>query len=204
MLAFGKTETREKLLTAAVFMGIFFPVRLLFYTYVSQYWFGSFGLMTGILLSLFYLAHKKKLGWLGRIVLKHIQRFSRGKVGLGVMVSSVFVLYFFGNIIYGIETAPREVKQVLTEELESEGIQSLDDVAQNAPRVRFTTWQIILGILLLIVPNAGAHSIYGIINDMSNGWVLHFSTVFFVEQLEVLGLIIYFRYKKYPYSLNNS
>lgn len=196
MLSIDKKEKYEKLATIAVFTGIFLPVRLLFYTYVSQYWLGSFGVMTILLVSLLYLSSRGKLGWLGKIISKHVLRFSKSKLGLVTISSSLFILYFFGNVIYGIEFAPEPLKQTISAELESQGINTMQDVTTNAPRTHFEPAELVLGLLLLMIPNPVVHSIYGIINDMSNGWVMHFSTVIFIEQLEVLGMVVYFRWVK--------
>lgn len=185
---------KEKAITGLVFVGIFLPVRLVFYTYVSQYWLGSFGLITLILVSLIYLSKKGKLGWIGKIVIRHTEQFAKGKIGKGFMAMSFFSLFFFGNIIYGAESTHPQVKNEIIKNLERQNIKSLDDVAANAPSVRLTTPQLIVGLILLIIPNPLAHSIYAVMNQMSNGWVLHFSTVIFVQELEVLGLVLYFRY----------
>ena len=195
MRIINKKEAAEKLLTLLVFTGIFLPVRLVFYNYVSQYWLGSFGLMSVMLLSLVYLSKKGKLGWLGVIILRHVNRFARGKFGLGIMVSSVFFLYFFGNMIYGIETAPMSVTTILTGQLRQNGIESLDDVPSH-PASGFTPPMFLSAFILLLIPSPITYSVYDVINTMSNGWVLHFGTVLFVEQLEILCLLIYFRYIK--------
>ena len=189
-------QTKEKLLTAAIFAGIFLPVRLLFYTYVSPHWVGSFGLMTTILVLLFYFSSKGKLGWFGRIIQNHIQRFAKSKAGLGFIILSGFLIYFFGNMIYGIETAPEPLKAVFVEELRSQGINTMDDVQAKADYSKFTPLGFVVGLLVLMTPNELSYSVYDIMNDMSDGWILHFSTVFFVEELELMGLAIYFRYKK--------
>ena len=34
---------------------------------------------------------------------------------------------------------------------------------------------------------------YAVMNDMSNGWLSHFVIVMFVEQIELIGLLIFFR-----------
>lgn len=193
-MKFDRKEFAERIITAAFFMGIFFPVRVLFYNYVSDYWLGSFGVMSAILITLLYLNEKKRLGVLGRIVSRHVKKFARGKIGIGIMVSSVFILYFFGNMIYGIETASIPIKSAMVQELQSQGVQTLDDIKEQSRGRQLDPVSVILGVLFLMMPNPVAYSVFGIVNDMTHGWVMHFATVFFVEQLEVVGLIIYFRY----------
>lgn len=195
MLVAGKKETLEKLLTIAVFTGIFFPVRLLFYTFVSEYWIGSFGLMTGILLSLLYFSHKGKLGWLGRIVIKHVQRFSKGKFALGSIILSVFVLYFLGNSIYGMDHPVPEIKRTFEQNMEAQGVTDLKTFQEKVPERKLEGSAMLLAVVALILPTGAGHTAYAIINDWTDGWLLHFSTVWFVEQLEILGLVLYFRFR---------
>lgn len=201
MPALLEREPVQKLLTVLVFTGIFLPVRLLFYTFVSQYWLGSFGLISGILITLVYFSQKGKLGYLGVIILRHTMRFAKGKVGFFFMASSIFLLYFFTNVIYGIESAPEPVKHTITDELQKQGITNLQDVTMNAPRARLAPEETLLGLLVLFIPSQVGYATYGIINDMSDGWLLHFATVFLIEQIEICGLVIYFRYFK---RINNS
>ena len=183
----------EKLVTALVFTGIFLPVRLVFYNLVSHWWFGSFGLMTVILLSLFYLANKGKLGWFGRIILKQMGRFSAGKVGLFFIINLGFMAYFFGNVIYGIETASIDTVNVMNDELQKQGVTDMKTLQQHMPEAQITPTAALISILYLILPNTIGHSVLSIMNDLSHGWILHFSTVIFMEQLEMFGLLIYFR-----------
>ncbi len=198
MQRLDKKEAGERILTGLLFAGIFLPVRLLFYNYVSDHWLGSFGLMTGVLLALLYLSEKGRLGYAGYLVKKHVQKFSTGKLGKISMVSSVFILYFFGNMIYGIENAPIIPRMAISAELEREGIRDIADVEEHSRGRSMDAPSILLGMLFLLLPNPGAHAVFSVVNDLSDGWVLHFSTVFFVEQLEILGLVVYFRYLKKP------
>lgn len=194
MPSIDKKDLREKAVTALFFAGVFLPVRLLFYTYVSQWWLGSFGMMTIILVSLFYLAKRGKLGRLGFVVMGQLDRMAKGKLGAGGLVAALFIIYFYSNMIYGIETAPDQTKMLISSELEREGVRTIQDVGQKLPEARLEWTDIILGVILLVAPHEGAHSVYSVINDMSDGWALHFATVLLVQELEIAGLIIYFRY----------
>ena len=191
-------DLKEKTITVLVFTGIFLPVRLLFYSYVSQWWVGSFGLMTGILLSLMYFSHKKKLGYLGRIINRQVLSFSKGKYGRFYILYLCIWTYFFINAIYGIEFANPELKDRFTEQLASQGVTDLESSVSASENIRFTgpgAWMgPAFGIIITITPNPVGHAMYSIINDFTNGWLLHFVTVFLVEQLEILGLVIYFRW----------
>jgi len=192
-----KLDIKEKLLTICIFTGIFLPVRLLFYSFVSQYWIGSFGLITGIMLSLIYFSNKGKLGKIGYIINKQVMSFSKGKLGNFVLFQTIFFLYFFGLAIYGIETAPEETKNQIVSVLAKEGIEDLEDISKPS-NLQFEGGLGYLGVffalIVLFTPSKLGASLYSIMNDFTNNWLLHFATVYFVESLEILGLIMYFRY----------
>lgn len=192
-----KRDAKEKLLTVLLFTGIFLPVRLLFYTYVSQYWIGSFGLITGIMLALIYFSAKGKLGKIGYIVNRQVMSFSRGRYGKLAMIQTVFFIYFFSLAIYGIENAQQENKDMIIGVLAEQGIDDLNDLTK-AENIGFTgrgaEYGILFGLLIILVPNELGYTFFSVINDFTDNWLLHFITVYLIETLEVFGLVIYFRY----------
>lgn len=189
-------DFKEKALTIAFFTGVFLPVRLLFYTFVSQWWIGSFGLITGILIVVMVLANKNKLGKLGVIVNKQVMSFSKGNYGKLSLIYLVFMIYLYSMFIYGVEN-PSERKQEFLTLLADEGITDLE-TASKAENIGWSgpgaSLGIIFSLIIILVPNSIGFALYGIINDWTNGWALHFATVFLIESLEALGLVIYFRY----------
>ena len=195
---FNKTDLKEKALTIFIFTGIFLPVRLFFYTFVSTWWLGSFGLITGIMLTMLYFARKNKLGFIGRIVNKQVTRISKGRAGLSTIILSIFFLYSFGNVLYGIAYPPEKSIAEFTTEFEKEGVTDLKTLAASPQTHKLTPTDLLLvlplGILVMIIPTEPGHALFAIINIWTNGWFAHFMTVFFVQLLEILGLVIYFRY----------
>lgn len=191
-------DLKEKLLVAGLFTGIFLPVRLLFYSYVSQYWLGSFGLITGILLTMMYLTKKEKLGPVGRLVNKQIHSFSKSNYGKASIIFLIFYVYIFSLFIYGINNANPILKQNILSNLAAEGYGDLNDVAENMDKLNWTGPGIdsvpLFGLVIILIPNNLGYTIYSIMNDYSDGWFLHAATVLLIEQLEALGLILYFRY----------
>lgn len=191
------SELRERFLTVLLFTGIFLPVRLVFYTYVSQYWVGSFGLMTSILIIMLILARRQKLGYVGHLIQKHAMSFSRGRFGKFALIYLVFSIYLFSNVIYGIEHPP-ELKAQVVSELARNGVTDMQsatiksrDLAWDGPLAWLGP---LFSLVIILIPNKLGFAVYGILNDYMHGWMLHFTTVFLVEQLEILGLVIYFRY----------
>jgi len=190
-------EIKERFLTVLIFTGLFLPARLFFYNIISTVWIGSFGMMTAIMLSTLYLARKNKLGYVGYLINKHATSFSKGKFGKIAIIFLVFNIYMFGIAIYGIENYQPEYKEKITGQLADQGVHDLD-TATHAENVGWSgpaaSFGILFSLAILLIPNQLGFSIYSIINDYTNGWILHFATVFLVEQLEILGLVIFFRY----------
>lgn len=192
-------DFKEKLITGLFFTGIFLPIRLLFYSFVSQWWIGSFGLITAVLVLVMYLSHKNKLGKIGEIVNRQINSFSKGKYGKFSLIYLIFIIYVYSLVIYGVENPPMEKKAQFIEVLEQEGITDLKSASQ-AENIGWSgpaaNYGILFSLVIMLVPNSIGFTIYSIINDWTDGWVIHFSTVFLIESLEALGLVIYFRYRR--------
>lgn len=190
-------DTKEKFLTVLIFTGLFLPARLFFYTYVSQYWLGSFGVMTGIILAVLYLARKNKLGYAGYLIQKHTASFGRGKFGKIAFVYLLFSVYLFSNFIYGVEHPP-ETKPIIQKQLADVGVTDMKTATTQADKLHWDGPAAAFGLLfsfaILVIPTNLGYSMFGIMNDFSHGWMLHFATVGLVGELEALGLVIYFRY----------
>ena len=171
-------DLKEKMIVGGIMPGIFLPVRVLFYTYVSQYWLGSFGLVSAIALLMFVLTKKNKLGWFGVLFQKQMSKITRGKIGAAAFVITIFcVLYFGGSLLLiqkGNTTYAIEKTQI-------ESIMKKDTlinyvITGNENNLDF-------------IPA----TVFAIMNDMTNGWILHFHTVIFVGELEALAVLIFYR-----------
>ena len=74
----------EGLIVFAVITGILLPVRLFFVAYVSDNWFGSFGVIGAISILLLTLAKKDKLGKFGQMFNRQIEKFQHGKKAIQI------------------------------------------------------------------------------------------------------------------------
>lgn len=194
MQRLDKKDISEKAVTAAFFIGVFLPVRLVFYTYVSEWWLGSFGMMAGMLAGLFYMQRRGWLGRLGFVITRQVERISTGRIGKWGLVLSVFALYMYGHFIFGIEHDPVPAGAAMSAALESRGVTDVESLMEQSRGISLQWWHFAAGLAVLLIPNETAWGAYSIINDLSDGWFLHFATVIFVQELEFLGILVYFRY----------
>src|SRR5574342_745736 len=96
-----RQEIVETMIVFAVMTGPLLPVRLLFYTYVSPHWFGSFGLVSAISILMIVLVKKKKLGRFGGMFENQMSKIHRGKGRIIVYVQTTLVLLVLGGTIVG-------------------------------------------------------------------------------------------------------
>lgn len=190
-------ELAEALAVAVVMLVILLPIRVLFVRYVADSWIGSFGLITAISLIIIILAKKGKLGWFGTAFHRQMYKVHRGKRKYFVYTNMVIGLLFFGGTIYAIEIGHEQFQyeiDLLKQELPSDNMQDIAKDAQN----EFKIEQLPLAILVFFYVTIFRFDIFSVImttiNDFSDGWILHFSTVFFVEQIEVIGLLVYYKF----------
>jgi len=185
-------------IVAGVMTAILLPVRLIFVTYVSNDTWGSLGVISLISVIMVVLVKKKRLGSFGRLFEKEMIRLTRGKKRLFVTtMMTVMVMYFSfslflidqANTVYFDEKErvkvqvlshygnlnlqdPEDVLSVLEPEKVIAGVPEYADSALNDIKAMIIT--------------------QGIVNDLSNGYILHFHSVFLVEGLEILGVYIFY------------
>src|SRR3990172_12802223 len=98
-----KQEIVETLIVFAVMTGLLLPVRLVFYTYVSTHWFGSFGLVSAISVLMVVLVKKKKLGRFGQMFENQMRKVQRGKRKILAYGQAALFLLLLGGTIVAIE-----------------------------------------------------------------------------------------------------
>ncbi len=190
---------KETLIVFSVMTGIFLPVRLFFVSYVSDNWFGSFGIISIISILILILTRKQKLGVFGKMFQRQMNRLHSSRFAKFVYFQTIIILLAFGVLIFSIEMGNSsyfEEKQNLLEQT----TQISDHGLEFDPEIEFTIERIAMGMLLSVFVFvfefplfAGA---FAIINDLFDGWILHFYTVVFIEQLEIFGILLFFRFTR--------
>ena len=176
--------------------GLLLPVRLLFVTYVSDNWLGSFGIISIVSITMIVLVKKGKLGKFGEMFDRQLEKFQHGKRGKIIYAQAIFLLIILGGTIFAIESgnsAYIELKNELISEYEE--ISDPQELMKQSENMRIQDWVFgFIGIFLAIFyafPQLAA--VLAALNDTFDGWILHFYTVGFVEYLELFGILILYR-----------
>ena len=180
-----------------VLLGVLLPIRLLFVRYIADDWLGSFGLVTAFSVLIIILAKKNKLGWFGRAFSRQMFKIHHGRRKYFFYSQLVIGMLFFGGSIYAIELGDslfQVEKQMVLEERDIKSFDEFLEKSDNDLRYR----DIPMGLLVTFYIIVFRFDIFAIIisslNDITNGWVLHFSTVFLVEEVELIGIAILTRF----------
>ncbi len=192
-----KREIIEGLIVFSVMTGILLPVRLFFVTYVSDNWFGSFGLISLVSISIIILTKKQKLGAFGRMFERQLAKLQHGKRAKLAYGQSVFFLLILGGTIFAIEAGNyqyEEIKAQINEDFSEFSDKGL--LLEKSKEIKPEEWVYgIVGLILAVFfafPQLAA--VLSILNDTFDGWILHFYTVGFVEYLELFAILLIHRF----------
>ena len=190
-----KQDVKEKLLLFGITAGIFFPVRMLFSTYVSDYWLGSLGLASVVGILFIFLIKKNKLGRIGKIFEKQM------RAGKYIIAFAIMFLIYFGSSIFLLDRGNSVYyndKVILFSafqnnhqlNLENISIQQLEGPVSLGTDLEVFVWLSNLEYMLSIS--------LALMDDISEGWLANLVVIVFIEQLEVLGILYFFRIKYKP------
>jgi len=176
--------------------GLLLPARILFVEYVSDDWFGSLGVISVISVSIILLAKKKKLGLFGSMFERQMYKFQNGKRRLLVFGESVFLLLILGGMIFAIEQG-----NSVYSELQLAPINKISSSAPAEEILDLTNdwdandWLIgfLMGPVALLTSFPEMSAAVASIDQKLDGWLLHFYTVGFIEYVELLGVLIYYK-----------
>lgn len=199
MLGLNRIDVKEKAIFLGVTLGIFLPVRVIFYTYVSTWWVGSFGLMTVILIVALYLVKKEKLGYVGRVWKRQIMKISKGKLGVLTICSLLFSITALSFIVYvtDLNRNTEETETFVKMLAEQEGIDGLFDLyaPERLERMYGSSPEQVYGAFVFMLEHPKLLGMmYAVIDEMTYGYHQHFNIVWLVEACESLGLVLYFRF----------
>jgi len=202
----------EKTIVSLGFVAIFLPLRFFFYYYVSQYWLGSVGLISLVVGVITYLSYKDKFGKFGRLWKKQINKIARGKLGTIVLILGVFFSIFFGFAIWAFEAGKDseayQISIIILEEQElmlsmdpEEAIETFAEVGRRTDLDTFNTANQNLAELWAEDPVLFVDTmvvLLAVINTWVGGWLGHLYVILFVQEIEQVALIVFFRWFYHP------
>ncbi len=177
--------------------GLLLPIRLFFVMYVSDNWFGSFGLISVVSITVIILTKKRKLGKFGEMFDRQLSKLQHGKRAKIVYGQSILFLLILGGTIFAIEQGNSTYVELKNEILkENEDFSDAGQILAKAEKISFQEWiNGFIGMIWAIFfafPQLAA--VFAVLNDSSDGWILHFYTVAFVEYMELFGILLLFRF----------
>lgn len=186
-----------------VMTGIFLPVRFVFVTLVSDDWLGSFGIVSAFAIMMVILSKKGKLGKFGAMFQRQMIKIHTGKrrkfiytnLAFSAIIMGLFVVSInLGNTIYVDQK--NEILQMA--ELQGESLKEPADMNRLAQELREIPSKQILASLaaipiLLIYQFPHFAGLMAVEDDLTSGFFLHFSIVGFVEVLEMVGVLIFYK-----------
>ena len=192
-----KRNILESIIVFGVMTGILLPVRLLFVSYVSDDWFGSFGIISAISVSLIVLTKKRKLGIFGQMFERQLNKIQTGKKAKIVYGQAIIFLLILGGTIFAIEQGNSTYIDLKNQILENnEEFSNPEEILERTKELDAQDWVLgVLGLFLAVfVAFPQLSAVLAVLNDSLDGWILHFYTVGFVEYLELFGILLYFRF----------
>lgn len=197
-MKFDWRQSLESMSVAIVLLLVLLPVRVLFVRYLSNDWLGSFGVITTISVLIIYLARKNKLGWFGRAFHRQMFRIHHGKRRYFVYTQLVLGTIFFSLTIHAINLGDQLYEEEKSDLLTELDIKSIEDFIEKSGKEEVTPEIFAKALFVLIYIIIFRFDVFAImissINDVFDGYVLHFSTVFLVEEIELIGIAILTRF----------
>ena len=193
----------ESLIVFVVMASILLPARLLFVEHVTDDWLGSFGIISVISAAVIILARKKKLGVFGHMFERQMYKFQKGKRGLVVFGESAILLLILGGMIFAIDQGNTTYAHLKPENIKNiSPTSSPEQILEVTNELEDNEWW--MGLIMTPVTFFTAFpemsAIIASIDQKLDGWLMHFYTVGFVEYIELLGVLIFYRFAYKPKS----
>jgi len=189
-------EKLEPLVVFGIMAGVLLPARLLFVEFVSDNWLGSVGVISAISIAIIILAKKEKLGFFGPMFERQLYKFQKGKRGIIIFGESVFLLLVLGSMIFAIEMGNTAYSDYKTGNIKNASMpQTEEQIIHQAKELKAEEW--FAGFLMIpaafLTQFPLMSATIASIDETLDGWLMHFYTVGFVEYVEILGILIFYK-----------
>lgn len=187
-----RTDFKEKMIILGFTTAIFLPIRLLVSQYLMEHWIGTLGIASAISIILMVLVKKEKLGRLGQIFQRQMEKTLWGKSAKIIIITLVVFCAYFGATILLVDignTVYFEDKQIIAENFARNGFEKSTPVELAGPRI----YQGVFGLAQIQYLEYIFAISYAMLNDASEGLLVNVHLILFIEQIEVLGLLWFYR-----------
>ena len=192
-----KQSVKESLIVFGFMSVVLMPVRLLFFTYVSEYWIGNLGVLSLIVIVILYLSYKQKLGYVGRLIVKKLDGIKQSKLTKWFIIWESIGLIVVGSLFFMYAVNDDSGYTVLfIDGLEKQNIDTLDELfSKNAEENNMTiTENINITVKMTVNEPEKFVALMKVVDKLSGGWMSHFITIVLIEMIEGYVIVIYFRF----------
>lgn len=186
-------DIKEKMILVGITAAIFLPLRLLVNEYLFDHWIGNLGVATLISTVLIVLVKKEKLGRLGRIFKNQIAKTLWSRSVKIVICLLVLFMAYFGTTILLVDrgnTLYYDDKVLLSESIAKRSVSQDVLLSLNGPHASGTDMP---GLAQIQYFEYVFSVSYAMLNDLTHGWLVSLHLIMFMEQIEVLWLLWFFR-----------
>ena len=192
-----KNDLKEKAIIIGATIGLFLPLRLFFSSYISEDWIGSVGIMSALAILFVVLIKRKKLGWFGVMFEKQMRKTVSRKTGKYLIGFALFFLVYFGATLMFIDrgnTIYAEDAEVFYLAIMEKGGLDINDISNyELLGPQLATHEGLQNFNVISIIDYMFSISYSVMNDMSSGWLEHLLVIMSVEQIELIGLLIFYR-----------
>lgn len=197
------TDFKEKLVILGFTLAIFLPIRLLAGQYLLENWFGMLGVASLISVVLIILVKKEKLGRLGQIIKRQIAKALWGKPAKAIVITLVLFSAYFGTTIVLVDRGNalyQQDKEIIAENFANGSFDKNTLTKLAGPQIQDHG---IIGLAQMQYLEYIFAISYAMLNDSSDGWLVNLHLILFIEQIEALGLLWFYRQSFKPQIIAN-
>jgi hypothetical protein len=183
-------DLKEKMILLSITAAVFLPLRLFVSQYISDHWLGNLGVATLISLALILLVKKNKLGRFGIAFKNQSSKVLWGRSAKFVIAALMFFTFYFGTTILLIDrgnTIYLDDKEILFQNI-ADGVLDKKDLRLNGPQINT-----IMGLAQIQYFDYLLSLSYAMLNDATHGVLVNLHLILFVEQIEALGLLWFYK-----------
>lgn len=188
-----RTDLKEKIIILGFTTAIFLPIRLLVGQYLIQHWFGTLGIASIVSIVLMVLVKKEKLGRLGQIFQRQMTKSLWSRSAKIIIITLMVFCAYFGVTILLVDqgnTTYHNDKEIIAKNFAVRGHERDATVKLAGPKIHDFG---ILGLAQVQYVEYIFAISYAMLNDATEGLLVNLHLILFIEQIEILGLLWFYR-----------